>query len=195
VVRRAADPRVVVLDTRGDRTAWLASHLRGSLHTPPSKFSEFAGSWVKPDDGVILLVDDLGETDGFVRQLLRIGFDLIQGVASADALAQAGAALVSTPTARFADLPALLADAPPTPVLDVRRAAEFKSGHVRGAQNIAHTRLRSRLAEVPDHGPLIVHCQSGVRAVGACSLLERTGRDVLCINDAFPNCPASVREA
>jgi hypothetical protein len=39
----------------------------------------------------------------------------------------------------------------------------------------------------------MVHCQSGVRAVGACSLLERSGRDVVCINDSFSHCPPEVR--
>ena len=195
VVARAAQPGVAVLDTRGDRAAWLASHLRGSLHTPPAKFSDFAGSWLHPEDGVILLVDSLADADGFVRQLLRMGFDLVQGVAVAGALPQAGAALVSSRTITFADLPARLDGPVPPRVLDVRRAAEFKAGHVRDAQNIAHTRLRVRLGEVPDDGTLAVHCQSGVRAVGACSLLERAGRDVLCINDAFPNCPVELRHA
>jgi hydroxyacylglutathione hydrolase len=195
VVARAAEPGVVVLDTRGDRAAWLKSHLRGSLHTPPAKFADFAGSWLHPDDGVILLVDSLVDADGFVRQLLRMGFDLVQGVAVAGALPQAGAALVSSRSLTFAELPALLAGPQAPRVLDVRRAAEFKAGHVRGAQNIAHTRLRVRLDEVPTDGALVVHCQFGMRAVGACSLLERTGRDVICLNDAFPNCPADLRQA
>lgn len=193
VVQHAANPGVVVLDTRGDRAAWLASHLRGSLHTPPAKFSDFAGSWLRPDEGVILLLEDLKEADGWVRQLIRMGFDLIKGVAPAAELEGAGAALTSTPVATFSDLPTLLAGADPPHVLDVRRASEFKPGHVRGAQNIAHTRLRARLDEVPADRPLAVHCQSGVRAVGACSLLERSGRNVICLNDAWTNLPESLR--
>lgn len=195
VVARAADPGVVVLDTRADRMAWLASHLRGSLHTPPAKFSDFAGSWLRPDDGVILLVDRPEQADGLVRQLLRMGFDLVRGVALAGDLPRAGAALVSSRTATFAELPALLAGSPAPHVLDVRRASEFKAGHVRGARNIAHTRLRVRLDEVPRDGTIAVHCQSGVRAVGACSLLERAGHEVVCLNDAFPRCPDALRDA
>ncbi|MFN0129457.1 MAG: MBL fold metallo-hydrolase [Verrucomicrobiales bacterium] len=193
VVQHASNPGVVVLDTRGDRAAWLHSHLRGSLHTPPAKFSDFAGSWLRPDEGVILLLDDVEEADGWVRQLIRMGFDLIKGVAAAAELDGAGAALTGTPVATFSDLPTLQAGADPPSVLDVRRASEFKPGHIRGAQNIAHTRLRARLDEVPADRPLAVHCQSGVRAVGACSLLERSGRIVICLNDAWTNCPESLR--
>ena len=47
VVRRSTEPGVVVLDTRRDRAAWLASHLRGSLHTPPPNFP------ISPDRGCI----------------------------------------------------------------------------------------------------------------------------------------------
>lgn len=195
VVQRSGEPGVVVLDTRSDRAAWLTSHLRGSLHTPPAKFSDFAGSWLHPEDGVILLVNDLGEADGYVRQLLRIGFDLIQGVVEASALSEAGAALVSSTATTFAELPALLDGPAPPHVLDVRRSAEFNAGHVHGAQNIAHTRLRVRLDEVPSGRPLVVHCQSGVRAVGACSMLERTGHEVICVNDSFAHCPPTLREA
>ena len=95
----------------------------------------------------------------------------------------------------FAELPGLLSGANAPHVLDVRRAAEFNAGHIRGAQNIAHTRLRVRLNEVPADGPLVVHCQSGVRAVGACSLLERAGHEVICVNDSFANCPPALRQA
>jgi len=193
VVNRSADSGVVVLDTRGDRQAWLTSHLRGSLHTPPAKFSDFAGSWLRPEDGVILLVEDPAHAGDFVRQLLRMGFDLVLGAAPVSALPEAGSALVTTPSPRFAELPSLLAGAAPPHVLDVRRAAEFRAGHLRGAQNIAHTRLRVRLDEVPADRPVAVHCASGVRAVGAASVLERAGRQVLCVNDAWANCPASLR--
>lgn len=193
VMARSADPGVVVLDTRDDRRAWLTSHLRGSLHTPPAKFSDFAGSWLRPDDGLILLVDDLARAETFVRQLLRIGFDLVIGVAPLTLLAEAGSAQVSTPALLFSELPSLLASPTPPHVLDVRRAVEFRSGHLQGAQHIAHTRLRLRLNEIPMDQPIAVHCATGVRATGAASVLERAGHQVLCVNDAWSHCPATLR--
>jgi hydroxyacylglutathione hydrolase len=63
-------------------------------------------------------------------------------------------------------------------VLDVRRASEFAGGHLEGAANIAHTRLLSRLAELPRDRALLVHCQGGVRSARACALLERHGFQV-----------------
>ncbi len=60
-------------------------------------------------------------------------------------------------------------------VLDVRRATEFAQGHIDGAMNITHTRLRSRLGEVPRDRPVLVNCRSGARSARACSLLQRHG--------------------
>ena len=34
---------------------------------------------------------------------------------------------------------------------------------------------------------------TGVRAVGAASVLERAGHQVLCVNDAWSHCPATLR--
>jgi hydroxyacylglutathione hydrolase len=63
-------------------------------------------------------------------------------------------------------------------VLDVRRKTEFAEGHIAGATNIAHTRLLSRLAEVPKDRPILVNCRSGARSARACSLLQRHGYHV-----------------
>jgi hydroxyacylglutathione hydrolase len=65
-------------------------------------------------------------------------------------------------------------------VLDVRRRSEFVEGHIPGAVNIAHTRLLSRLNELPSDRRLLVNCRGGARSARACSLLERNGFD--CVN-------------
>jgi len=49
-------------------------------------------------------------------------------------------------------------------LLDVRSAAEFRSGHLPAALNIPHTELRQRLGEIPPDRPLLVYCASGFRS-------------------------------
>ncbi len=51
-------------------------------------------------------------------------------------------------------------------VLDVRTAAEYAEGHVPGAQNIPHTELTARLAELEAARTrdIVVYCRSGTRA-------------------------------
>jgi len=73
-------------------------------------------------------------------------------------------------------------------VLDVRSASEFATiGRVPGAQNIAHTRLRLRLDEVPKDKPLTVHCEVGARSASAASLLLKHGYAIEVVEDNSAN--------
>lgn len=62
-------------------------------------------------------------------------------------------------------------------VLDVRTAAEFAEGHVPGAQNIPHTELATRIAELEAARArdIVVYCRSGARAAQALTVLEGAG--------------------
>jgi hydroxyacylglutathione hydrolase len=62
-------------------------------------------------------------------------------------------------------------------VLDVRGEGEWRSGHVPGSFNVPVTELEQRLREIPGDRPLIVHCQTGMRAAIAASLLVAKGFD------------------
>jgi hydroxyacylglutathione hydrolase len=66
---RLDDPNFVVLDTRDDRAAFLARHLRGSLFAPAAKFPDFAGSYLTPENEIVIVVEDLADADEFVRSL------------------------------------------------------------------------------------------------------------------------------
>lgn len=62
-------------------------------------------------------------------------------------------------------------------VLDVRTAAEYAEGHVPGAQNIPHTELAARIAELDGARArdIVVYCRSGTRAAQALTVLEGAG--------------------
>ncbi len=192
IAPRLDEPGFVVLDTR-DRAAFLAGHLRRSLFVPPDKFSDFAGSYLALEDEIVLVVKEAAEVEPYVRQLVRMGFDKIVGVLPADAVGAAPADLkTKTWAVTFAEVPSLLGNGAARHLLDVRKATEFAIAHLRDAQNIAHTRLRPRLKELPVDQPLIVSCASGMRATGACAFLVREGRDVICVADKFENAPKEL---
>jgi NADPH-dependent 2,4-dienoyl-CoA reductase/sulfur reductase-like enzyme/rhodanese-related sulfurtransferase len=62
-----------------------------------------------------------------------------------------------------------------TVLLDVRSGAEYATGHLPGAVNIPHTKLRERLTEVPPGLPVRVYCASGFRSYLALRVLRQTG--------------------
>jgi rhodanese-related sulfurtransferase len=98
------------------------------------------------------------------------------------------------PTNRSRSLPPasvshLLNEAPTAVVLDVRTPAEFESAHIRGAYNVPvdtlaeHAQgIRSATGE-----PVVLVCQSGMRARRADDTLRRVGMSNLYILDGGMN--------
>jgi hydroxyacylglutathione hydrolase len=79
-------------------------------------------------------------------------------------------------------------------VLDVRGADEFAAGHVKGAKNIAYTRLAARLDEAPAGAPVFVHCGTGIRASLASAFLASRGREVVHVDGTFAEIPEELKE-
>ncbi len=80
-----------------------------------------------------------------------------------------------------ADLAERLKRRPWPQLLDVRTAAEFAGGHVRGALNVPVSQLRSRLESLRlDPGrPVVAVCLTAHRSVGAVRLLRQRGFEAL----------------
>ena len=69
-------------------------------------------------------------------------------------------------------------------IVDVRRADEYRQGHIEGAINLPIDQVLGRHHELPDE-LMHVHCASGFRASIATSLLDRAGHPVVLIDDDF----------
>jgi len=171
--------KAMVIDTR-TWAAFKQGHLPGALHLPLNNtFNTDAGSLIDEHD-VIHLIIEPSRVDETVRDLIRVGLDKFCGwydASKLDAFVAAGGTLVPTAEVTVSAARVLLDTTKPF-VLDVRRKTEFAEGHIAGATNIAHTRLLSRLAEVPKDRPILVNCRSGARSARACSLLQRHGYEV-----------------
>ena len=191
LARRLADGEWVV-DLR-HRKAYRDSHLTGTVSLGlDGPMATWLG-WMAPHDAPItLLGEDPAQVAQAQRELVRIGVDHVVAAATGHPgeLAADAGQLAGLPSASFADLATELsggraAGLPPAQVvLDVRLGTEWDASHVRGAVHIPLPELDGRLAEVPD-GAVWVHCGSGYRATAAASLLARTGRTVVVVDDMF----------
>jgi hydroxyacylglutathione hydrolase len=186
----AVDPTVVVVDTRLPRTIYQAAHLRGSLYAPLDKsFNTVAGSYLRPDDRIVLIVEE-ARRDEAVRDLVRVGLDRVEAWVGPEVIdrPELDSLRVATRLGSFEQLEALRTQQP-VAILDTRGAVEHAARSIPGEVNIAHTRLASRLGDVPGGAdePVWVHCGLGARAAVAASWLERAGREVVLVDEAFAN--------
>ncbi len=185
-----------VLDLRKSATEFLAGHLPGAVFAgfAKHKLPDAAGSYLDERQRILLVAEEEAQVDEAVRQLVRIGLDHIPSWIPAGLAHAAKERRSKIRSIEASGLAQDLKRHPQAAVLDVRGVGEFKKGRVRGAVQIAHTRLAVRLEEIPAGRPLYVHCASGLRAAMAASFLAGKGIEVVHVNGDFEEIPVSLRE-
>ena len=74
-----------------------------------------------------------------------------------------------------AGLQALLQDAAPPQLIDVRTAAEIARGVIPGALHIELSALPTRVSELDRDAPFVLYCLSGARSAQGCAYLAQRG--------------------
>jgi hydroxyacylglutathione hydrolase len=179
-----------IVDLR-ERRAYARAHVTGTISIEfGDSFGTYLG-WAIPWGTPLTLI---GESPDQVAEaqlhLARIGIDHIASAATgpAETLARDG----NISSYQVTDFGGLAAewDRPGLVVLDVRRPDEWRAGHLAGAVHVPFWEIENRAAEVPA-GEVWVHCASGFRASIGASILERAGRRVVHVDDAWENAARS----
>jgi hydroxyacylglutathione hydrolase len=172
--------RVAIVDTR-PWEEFRDGHVHGSLWAPTTvQFPMVTGSYVEPEDEIVLVCEP-EMLDSLVRNLVRIGLDKVVGwTTPAEVAGVSGLETTPEVTAeQFQD------SRGETFVLDTRNEHEHAEGSMTTSLNIAHTRLKPRLDELPKGRPIVCHCRSGVRSAAATAYLRRLGYDVANLAGGF----------
>ena len=171
--------KVALVDTR-PWDEFRKGHVPGALWLPSGKsFNTDAGSIIKDTEEIYLIIEP-GRLEEAVRDLIRVGLDRFGGWFDASDIElypdakHAFATIDEVDSQKAAEM----LEAQRVRVLDVRRATEYAEGHISGATNIAHTRLATRMDEVPQGSKLLVNCKLGGRSAVASAYLKRQGFDV-----------------
>ncbi len=192
-VRELADvvdrDEALIVDTRLDRSGFMARHIPGALFAPMNKsFNTVVGSLVVDETTPIVLVIHQDQVEEAVRDLVRIGFDNVTAFAdmeTMDAYFADGGPQASIETINTNQLDATRKRTDAV-VVDTRFASEYSEGHVPGAISASYTRLPDYVRDrVPAGKQLLVHCGSGARAAAASSYLVREGHDVVFVDGNF----------
>jgi len=166
------------------REAFAREHIPGSINIElDSAFSTYVG-WILPFNVPLMIVieDEAGRREAVV-QLIRIGYERVEGYLDGGISAWKAAAL---PTSQFEnmDIESLfkrVSRHEPFLVLDVRRPDEWREGHIPGASHIHVGDLARRMHELPKDQPIVTVCRTGHRAEIAASMIAATGREVIAV--------------
>lgn len=169
----AADGAILV-DLR-PAGAFATAHPDGAINLGHGNKVGYWAGWVLPPDVPLLLVaDEAADAKDAAVQLLRVGFDRIEGFVDGGFDAWQAAGL---PTAAIAqvDPDDLRSGGRPFQILDVRTAREWRAGHLSGSINIPVGELPARMGELPADAAIATICEGGYRSSLAASLLAREG--------------------
>lgn len=169
----------LVLDVRsaGD---FGEGHIPGAINIGlGGQFAMWAGSLISMQAPIILVAESEDEVDEAVMRLSRVGIESVKGYlrGGIQAWANSGLTLGRVPQISVVELNYLMDREPELQVIDVRRPAEYASGHAPGAITAPLAQLQEELStlQLDPAKQTAVICAGGYRSSAATSLLEREG--------------------
>lgn len=138
-------------------------------------FAPWAGAMIVDVKQPIVLVSDLGTEEEVITRLSRVGFDNVLGYldGSFDAWKKSGKEIDDIKRISANDFASEFSDN--DNVLDVRRATEFATEHVLGAENKPLDYISDWASSVDDSNHFYIHCAGGYRSMIAASILQARG--------------------
>ncbi len=169
----------VILDVRS-AAQFGSGHIPGSLSIGLSgQFAMWAGSLISLNAPFILVADSPEQVQEAITRLARVGIEKVKGFLNGGILAwhRAGLPLRSVPQITVDELNDLSHTEPSLQILDVRRPAEYQTGHVPRALSMPLANLSAGIADLQlnQSGPTAVICAGGYRSSAATSILEKQG--------------------
>jgi rhodanese-related sulfurtransferase len=133
-------------------------------------FATWLGWLFNPDRPLVIVRNSDQDPDEVVWQARKVGYDHLAGELAGGFASWAAA---SQPVAAIALVGPEQIEG--QRVLDIRQRNEFSAGHLPGAQHLELGDVAARVEDLPP-GPTVVMCGHGERAMGAASVLARSGR-------------------
>ena len=177
----ANETDVVMLDTR-DAEIFAKGFMPNSINVGINgSFAPWVGTLIPDINQKILLITEPGREQEAVTRLARVGYDHTIGYLQGgiDAWMNAGKEVDQIESVTASQMKDRLANDSSTAVLDVRKASEFDSEHVMGADNLPLDYINEHLAQIDKNKTYFVHCAGGYRSMIFNSILKARGYDNL----------------
>ncbi len=160
-----------VIDTRS-KEEFANGFIPNSLSVPNNNsFSTWMG-WLLNYQEEFILIANEDQMEDLTRKLMRIGLDNIYGFISD--VNQIGLELEKADVIGADEFKAYVGKEE-VQIVDVRNLTEFEAGHVKGADHVFVGTLPDNLEKINREKQVVIHCQSGLRASIAYSVLRKEG--------------------
>ncbi|MGA9997202.1 MAG: rhodanese-like domain-containing protein [Pyrinomonadaceae bacterium] len=168
----------VVLDVRA-AAEFGAGHVPGAINIGlGGQFASWAGTLVRMETPLIIVAEGEAKVDEALMRLARVGHESVKGFLAGGMEAWKESGLESAKITQISvdELRERLEEEHQLQVLDVRRPAEYRSGHVPKAFSAPLApQLETENLPVDMKHAVAVICAGGYRSSAAASLLERRG--------------------
>lgn len=167
----------VVLDTR-DPASFGAGHVPGSINIGlGGQYASWAGTLLDLERPIAIVAGNRDKALEARVRLARVGVENVVGwlEAGVPGWADQGQPVTTVPQISVADLRALIESGQEIQLVDVRRPAEYASGHVPGAVSRPLDGLAQSVSDLDPSKRTYVICEGGYRSSIGTSLLEARG--------------------
>jgi glyoxylase-like metal-dependent hydrolase (beta-lactamase superfamily II)/rhodanese-related sulfurtransferase len=177
----ANETSALILDTR-DAQTFAQGFIPNSINIGiDGSFAPWVGAMIPDIKQEILLLTEPGREAEVITRLARVGYDYTIGFLQGgfDAWKNAGKEVEQIKSIDALELAAEKQKSPNTEILDVRKASEFKSEHIKGAINAPLDFINDSMAMIDKDKTYFVHCAGGYRSMIFISILKARGFDHL----------------
>ena len=178
-VRDIGQHGCVVLDVR-NAAEFGDGHVPGSLNIGlGGQFASWAGSLIPITAPIVIVANSEEQVEEAQVRLARVGLENIKGFLEGgmEAWRAAGFEVAEVPQISVAELKELIESQKGLQVIDVRRPAEYRSGHAPHAVTAPLAKLREMLPNLGlnPEGPSAIICAGGYRSSAATSIAQQLG--------------------
>lgn len=177
----ANETGALILDTR-DAQTFAKGFVPNSINIGiDGNFAPWVGAMIPDIKQEILLITEEGRASEVITRLARVGYDFTIGFLEGgfEAWKKAGKEIDYIESISADILADIQSKDPSTLILDVRKASEFGSEHIKSAQNAPLDFINESMASISRDKTYYVHCAGGYRSMIFISILKARGFDHL----------------
>ena len=177
----ANETSALILDTRSAQD-FAKGFIPNSINIGiDGNFAPWVGAMIPDIKQEILLVTEEGREAEVITRLARVGYDYTIGYLKGgfDAWKNAGKEVDHIQSITAQELAEQKEKDSASLVLDVRKASEYKSEHIKGAINAPLDFINDSMAMIDKDKTYFVHCAGGYRSMIFISILKARGFDHL----------------